>query len=123
MITAMVFLTMTTSRESFEDQETQFKLFECLLNISAPESCFNGLSVAMGVIGVSACIFLVLLTREIPAELLGGKDESQGMVGMIKQGKVLRLSLLKWQQVKQSHVLCLSLVHAYRTALILIIPT
>ena len=123
MITAMVFLTMTTSRESFEDQETQFKLFECLLNISAPESCFNGLSVAMGVIGVSACIFLVLLTREIPAKLLGGKDESQGMVGMIKQGKVLRLSLLKWQQVKQSHVLCLCLLHAYRTALILIIPT
>ena len=88
MTTAMVFLTMTTSRESFEDQETQFKLFECLLNISAPESCFNGLSVAMGVIGVSTCIFLLLLTRETQATLLGGKDENQGMVGMIKEGNI-----------------------------------
>ena len=58
-----------------------------IINISAPESCFNGLSVAMGVIGASTCIFLVLLIREATGELLGGKDESQGMVGMIKQGK------------------------------------
>ena len=91
MTTAMVFLTMITSRESFEDQETQLNSLNVLLNISAPESCFNGLPVAMGVIGVSTCIFLLLLTRETAATLLGGKDESQGMVGMIKQGKCFRL--------------------------------
>ena len=89
MTTAMVFLTMITSRESFEDQETQLYSLNVVLNISAPESCFNGLSVAMGVIGVSACIFLILL----PAKLLADKDESQGMVGMIKQGKMSWLSL------------------------------
>lgn len=64
-----------------------------ILNISAPESCFNGLSVAMGVIGVSTCTFLLILilTRDAAATLLGGKDENQGMVGMIKQGKILGL--------------------------------
>lgn len=42
----------------------------------------------MGVIGVSTCIFLLLLTRETQATLLGGKDENQGMVGMIKEGNI-----------------------------------
>ena len=42
----------------------------------------------MGLVGATTSVFLVLLTtNEASANLLGGEDENQGMVGMIKQGK------------------------------------
>ena len=52
-------------------------------------SCFKGKSVAtMGLVGATTSIFLVLLTTiGASANLLGGEDESQGMVGMIKKEK------------------------------------
>ena len=66
-------------------------------------SCFKGKSVAtMGLVGATTSIFLVLLTTNgASANLLGGEDESQGMVGMIKKEKsILELQL---EMIKDKH--------------------
>ena len=67
-------------------------------------SCFKGKSVAtMGLVGATTSVFLVLLTtNEASANLLGGEDESQGMVGMIKKEKsILELQL---EMIKDKHL-------------------
>ena len=52
--------------------------------------CFGLPVLTMGLRGVSTCIFLLLLTNNMAiANLLGGKDDSKGMVWMIKKAKVI----------------------------------
>ena len=56
----------------------------------------------MGLVGATTSIFLVLfITNGASANLLGGEDESQGMVGMIKKEKsILELQL---EMIKDKH--------------------
>ena len=55
------------------------------MNTNFPESGFNVPSVAMGMMKASACLVFVFgFTGRIKAKILGGKDEGQEMVGMIK---------------------------------------
>ena len=49
--------------------------------------------------GVSTPIFLIQL---LVATLLGGKDESQGMVGMIKTRENFK-ALISWRQVQRTY--------------------
>ena len=52
--------------------------------------CFGLPVLTMGLRRVSTCIFLLLLTNNMAiANLLGGKDDSKGMVWMIKKAKVI----------------------------------
>ena len=55
--------------------------------------CFGLPVLTMGLRGVSTCIFLLLLTNNTAtANLLGGEDDGQGMVRMIKWAKVISAS-------------------------------
>ena len=55
--------------------------------------CFGLPVLTMGLRGVSTCIFLLLLTNNMAiANLLGGEDDGQGMVRMIKRAKVISAS-------------------------------
>ena len=75
-----------------EDINPDFDHISCLnetaiMNTNLPESGFNVQSVAMGMMKASAClVFVFVLTGRIKAKILGGKDEGQEMVGMIKKG-------------------------------------
>ena len=52
--------------------------------------CFGLPVLTMGLRGVSTCIFLLLLSNNMAtANLLGGEDDSKGMVRMIKRTKVI----------------------------------
>ena len=68
--------------------------YECAVSHFIGLPClylFFGLPVLiMGLRGVSTCIFLLLLTNNMAtANLLGGDDDSKGMVWMIKRAKVI----------------------------------
>ena len=55
--------------------------------------CFGLPVLTMGLRRVSTCIFLLLLTNNMAiANLLGGEDDGQGMVRMIKKAKVISAS-------------------------------
>ena len=52
--------------------------------------CFGLPVLIMGLRGVSTCIFFLLLSNKTATpNLLGGEDDSQGMVRMIKRAKVI----------------------------------
>ena len=88
---------MTMALATTTKRNIDYKLlFEfVILNTGVSESYFNGPSVAMGVIEVSACIIFILFTSRTMPKLFGGKDESQGMVGMMGRGNISR-SKFKW---------------------------
>ena len=68
--------------------------YECAVSHFIGLPCvylFFGLPVLiMGLRGVSTCIFFLLLSnKRATPKLLGGEDDSQGMVRMIKRAKVI----------------------------------
>ena len=86
--------------------QIQMKLYclRCLVKYECAVSHFIGLPcvylcfglpvLTMGLRGVSTCIFFLLLSNKTATpNLLGGEDDSQGMVRMIKRAKVILASV------------------------------
>ena len=126
MTTAMVFLTMTTSwRKSFEHQETQCKLFEWDFKYKCPRVMFQR---PVSCNGSDRSVDLHISSHPHPhkrcsSNTIGGQRRKPGDGWDDQTGENFRLGLggSKWSN--PTDVVCLCLVQAHCTALILIIPT